>query len=569
MSDFSYQKGVFLTTLDREDKPSVQVIQIQNEPDSWEWAWPQGAISRNWVPNNNKEPHQGLFEEVEKLEAQLGLDREGAPKYSLCLVQRQDLDDDNPYKRTIVPLAHPFSLEQLLMVRVADDVMKLQRGAPPEEIHEDPPHLREPVTYWGELQRMATRGLISEDLVLSYLKEGIDADVQEALEEGTLEDFLKENAENYGPTLLLGVHATQDTGVSFYVNEECNTQGRPQFSYTQGVSCNTHGGVSGLGTYQTHQTEITLNVPEGAFHATIRPKTGRIYEGEPDGEQLVEFTNNHGGYDQDTFIRCLKITTSSPDPTFDKKQMYLLAPPDTPISEMLVLDWKGEVAPIPETESSLSARWVGSDAGWATEPSGSFVIGTPSPAGVNHLLYVRDDDIFILDSQGVSHRIVTDSGDTVAPEPKPVVKTAQATGSALLNGAQLAGANRLNALLSQTTRRLLIEAGMDPDMANSSLFDKSVKMLAPLVLHFACEHFGEAIPGAQAIQKGSEMAMQASTFEVLTPILNRMMPEVFAIREAAQELVESPVALPEAQQEDRIQETVEYDKTRDLQPENA
>lgn len=144
---------------------------------------------------------------------------------------------------------------------------------------------------------------------------------------------------------------------------------------------------------------------------------------------------------------------------------------------------------------------------------------------------------------------------------KPVTKAAQATGSAVLTGAQLAGAQRLNELVSQAVRRALVELGADESTLRSQTVDSVVKLVGPVVLHFICDRFGEAVPGSSVLKRGSELAMQATTFEVVLKVLSHF--DFSEIQQQAQ------YAALEAPKRDLVEETmqVECEKVFEPQPE--
>ena len=128
-----------------------------------------------------------------------------------------------------------------------------------------------------------------------------------------------------------------------------------------------------------------------------------------------------------------------------------------------------------------------------------------------------------------------------------IKNTMGAGGAAMMNGAQLAAASKLNKMIANAAKKLACKlAGVDPDTIDNPVVDALLKITTPFMLLYACEKFPQQIPAAGTLKAGAEAAITAATFQTLMPILDEITPELDAIRkEAAVFVSENPTDAPQ------------------------
>jgi len=142
---------------------------------------------------------------------------------------------------------------------------------------------------------------------------------------------------------------------------------------------------------------------------------------------------------------------------------------------------------------------------------------------------------------------------TLPEEGTPLGKSLQATGSAVIGGASLAGADGLNRAVTALARKVAVKLGFTEETVGHAAFNNVVGILAPFVLHFITENFPE-IPGANILKPASEKAMEATSFRLVSQVMDQILPELGELQAQAQTLA-SLGALAPPREDDVVKET--------------
>lgn len=137
-----------------------------------------------------------------------------------------------------------------------------------------------------------------------------------------------------------------------------------------------------------------------------------------------------------------------------------------------------------------------------------------------------------------------------------IKNTGGAMGAAILSGAKMAGANKLNDTIKDAAKRVLVKWGVDKEMLDTPAVDAVLKLTTPFVLHYVCEKYPQIVPGSEAIKHGAEKAIEAATFQVLMPLLADLGPELLEIKKQSEALVTDAPGLNESPKSDVIHDTI-------------
>lgn len=148
------------------------------------------------------------------------------------------------------------------------------------------------------------------------------------------------------------------------------------------------------------------------------------------------------------------------------------------------------------------------------------------------------------------------TSDQEAPKNAAIKNTATAASQAFMQGAKLAGANKLNQMITQAAKRLLVESGVPEDALDNPAVEAVLKLTTPFILHYVCEKFPQVVPGADVVKEGAEAAISAATFQVLMPLLEKIGPDLMAIRKEAEAIVTDAPGLSESPKENIVDQTV-------------
>lgn len=141
-----------------------------------------------------------------------------------------------------------------------------------------------------------------------------------------------------------------------------------------------------------------------------------------------------------------------------------------------------------------------------------------------------------------------------AKEETPLGKSLQATGSAMIGGATLAGVDGLNRAVTALARKIAVKLGFSEETVGHAGFNNVVGILAPFVLHYVTEKFPE-IPGANILKPASEKAMEAISYRLVSQVVDQVFPELVEIQAQAKTLASLGALTPP--REDVVEDTVQ------------